>query len=213
MASVAAFLRSVKMRAMLPDTQGLFTDEDIGEVADEELRSLVVPLVMRLRQEFLVQASTVAITGDTVPLPAFSIAGRLRDVVWTPVGGRAQSLPQHAADDVREHVLPGFYLQDMNLVLTGGIASGALRLTYFAEPPSTDFTVLNDPYVTGLPDACTPLLAQAVACRLLEAQAMTEELKVARERLAELSQGLTVLLTPRVEGEAKRFVNRHLLGV
>lgn len=59
------------------------------------------------------------------------------------------------------------------------------------------------------PEEMHPLLAQRVACRLLEALNDTEGLQNASVKLLEMEKNLTSLIDSRVEGKPQKIVNRR----
>ena len=47
-------IRSIKRRAFIPNSQETFTDEDLLEMATEEVNIGLVPLIQRMHEEHLV---------------------------------------------------------------------------------------------------------------------------------------------------------------
>ena len=62
--------------------------------------------------------------------------------------------------------------------------------------------------VPQIPPEMHPVLAQRVICKVMEAVGDSNGLQMATAKLAEAEHAALTLLTPRVDGEVKKFVNR-----
>lgn len=98
-----------------------------------------------------------------------------------------------------------------------GVASTATRaaavLTFAADLPADlaagDVVCRLDASVyPQLPIELHPLLAQKVACRILNDKQMTDKLKAAEMELARMRDDAIALLSPRVDGESPKVVGR-----
>lgn len=63
--------------------------------------------------------------------------------------------------------------------------------------------------IPQMPSELHPMLAQAVACRLLEAMGDKENLARANQKLAEMENNLFTLIDQRTEGNPQKVNNRH----
>lgn len=63
--------------------------------------------------------------------------------------------------------------------------------------------------VLQTPEECMQVIAQAVQCRVLEAQGDTDGYNISKARLDEKIRQIKDLLTPRIEGEERKIVNRN----
>ena len=96
-------IASIKRRGILPASQSLFMPADIVNIMTEELHSVIVPLLMREHEEYLVTNVDQAITAGTNSyfIPAKSIGLKLRDVCLVDSQGNEISLPRIATEDMK----------------------------------------------------------------------------------------------------------------
>ncbi len=120
------------------------TDADLLPLVDREIQTAMVPLLLRVREEFLVLKSSVALTASStrVRIPGRTIAGRLRDVRCTINGVDVRLTRFEPADRARLFPTPtgsgalvGYYLEGEWIVLLGlPTAAATLDIYYFARP-------------------------------------------------------------------------------
>lgn len=145
-------LADIKRKAFVPISQITFDDSGLLDVADEEIQVGIVPFIMAVREEYLVDYQDYEIDGTTrlFEVPSRSIGAKLRDVtvLINPDNQENQpnekSLPEINAEDAVFNnnfnnflALPSFFLRDNNVVLSPGASSFAgqtLRLYYFKRP-------------------------------------------------------------------------------
>lgn len=145
-------LSDIERKCFIPTSQVTFSTADLLAMADEELQIGVVPLVMRVREEYFVayQDQTITGTENGFDLPTRAIGGVLREVTIiqnpdskdTP---NERKIPQLAAEDAPYNNnfnnflgLQAFYLRNNQVILSpnasafgGGIL---LRQYYFLRP-------------------------------------------------------------------------------
>lgn len=134
-------LRSVKRRGMIPSTDETFSDTDILELANEELQSYIVPLLLGAREEFLVENYDITTTTDAgYTLPPRAVGRELRNVLWQ---SGDTYIPLSRIEPEREYELGntgtggpyGYKFQNDQIVLVPAPASGTvIRLQYFIRP-------------------------------------------------------------------------------
>jgi len=136
-------LAAIKRRAFRPVSDGLLAESDILALADEEIATAVVPMLLQIRQEFFVTYSdlTLSSTQTDYQLPTRATAESLRDVTLVDSAGGIFSIPRLEADqldrfsNISSTGLLGFYLRDNTVVLLGTPGSySTLRLSYFTRP-------------------------------------------------------------------------------
>jgi hypothetical protein len=133
-------IASVKRRAGVPSASGAFLAADLLAIADEEMGSYVVPLILKEREDYFVAHHEEPITDAlySYPVPYRAIGGKLREVLALSPARRASDLPRVSASDLQDADF-GFYLDGgmISLVSNGTNASrygSWLRLSYYRRP-------------------------------------------------------------------------------
>ena len=144
-------INNIKRRTAIPISQATFTEADIVDYLNDELESIIAPMVMNLREEFFVTYTDFAISNGTIAfdIPSNAIGQRLRDVMLVDISGNSVqftniprlSFEQISAVSVRGSSagnlnLWGFYLEgnQVKLYPTTGWDNETLRLYYFKKP-------------------------------------------------------------------------------
>jgi hypothetical protein len=139
-----SLIAAIKRRAAVPSV-GQWSSAEILATADEEMRSYVLPLVRRVQEEHLLQASDyTVISSDAIgqPLgaqyriPGRAIGGALRDVYLVDSDGGVVRPPRLSTDDL-EGATWGLYLFSncIHYVNRNGSCSApTLRMTYYLRP-------------------------------------------------------------------------------
>ena len=291
--NTAELLASIKRGVAIPANQNRYTDVDILAMANEETQTKLLPVLMSLRQEYLVRKDTVAIVAGqfAYPIPYRAVGRTLRDVLFI-TGNTLASLPYIQPEDAQYYsnnaystgTPTGFYFEGDNVIVipTPNSTVGSLVLKYalrcsaltdistagqitainttgnyvtVASMPSIltiganadfiqgksgntiiamDQTITNisstNIYFTSLPSTLAigdwvslaetspvvqlpqemhQVLAQAVECRLLEGLGDFEGLQASSAKLAEKTVAMLSLLTPRIQGEQIKIIQRN----
>ena len=134
MALTTAFVTAVRRQGSIPSS---FTSSDILAMGDGEIQAVFVPLLERLRQNFLVRELTASPDSrGRVALPARAVGAALRSV-HLQVGNGWTLLPQKAIEenDFASSGQPfGYYLDAGSVALLPSGTSGTLKLRYSARP-------------------------------------------------------------------------------
>lgn len=134
MALTTAFVTAVRRQGFIPST---YASTDILAIGDGEVQAVFIPLLERLRQNFLVREVTSSPDSrGRVPLPARAVGAAVRSV-QLQVGTGWVSLPQKAIEeaDAPSTGLPfGYYLDAGSIALIPYGTSGALRIRYASRP-------------------------------------------------------------------------------
>lgn len=144
-------LADIKRKAFVPISQITFDDASILSMADEEIQTGMVPFLLAVREEYLVDFADVIVDGSTrsFDMPTRAIGAKLRQVtVLINSNNQDQpnekSLPQMNADEAVFNnsfnnylSLQAFFIRDNQVVLSPGPSSFAgqiLRQYYFKRP-------------------------------------------------------------------------------
>lgn len=135
-------VNTIKTKGLVPTNQLTFTTDQILQIADEEMQTGVVPLIMTAREEYFVKFEDFTINSgqSEYELPYRSIGSKLREI--TVVNGESEyKIPLFQADQIADRNDPfGFnagtvaYLRANKVVLSPGPVPSlgqTLRMYYF----------------------------------------------------------------------------------
>ena len=82
-------IKSIKRRASIPVDQRTFTDEDLLEMATEEMNLFLIPYLNQGQEEYLIyQEDEATVSGqDTYPIPYRAQGNKLRDLQYVDSSG------------------------------------------------------------------------------------------------------------------------------
>lgn len=146
-------LKQIKSRALIPSDQRTFTDEQLLELATDEIQNKIVPMILRTRSEFYVSSKDFQVTDSSrvIDIPYRSIGLALRDVVKVE-GKTEHSLPLVSPEDKWNF---GFYLRGNKVVVLGG-GSAIVRLYFYLRPG--DLTLASNAAIVTAIDRDTKTL-------------------------------------------------------
>lgn len=144
-------LADIKRKAFVPISQITFDDAAILSMADEEIQTGMVPFLLEVREEYLVDYIDYTVNGDTraFDIPTRAIGAKLRQVTVLigsndPDQPNEKNLPQMNADEAVFNnsfnnflSLQAFFVRDNQIILSPGATSFAgyiLRQYYFKRP-------------------------------------------------------------------------------
>lgn len=198
MTTVRAMIRDVISRASLPP--GRFTDTEILEMMNEQLRELVVPAIMQVRESYFETDLEVPLTPTvkSYPVPADAMGDKVAFVSYRSGGSeRFTELQRYVVSqtgslngDVR-----GWRFRGRDIVLTFEPALGSfLRLTYYAKPASLTIGGTLD----AIPEEFAGVLKQATIVKVLESTD-SPAFERAQAKLGEVLGAAGIFVAPRAE--------------
>lgn len=135
---------SVKRRILMPSSQQTFLPADILAVANEELLTEIVGIILGNREEYLVSAipyDQATGVGFTYRFPPRALFERLRDVLVLDSGGTMRALARIGPEEATYFNAAGgnpigFYLKGNQLVMVPALSGsiGTLRMSYYLRP-------------------------------------------------------------------------------
>ena len=154
--TTSGLLKSIKRRAMIPDNQNTFTDQDFIDLMNEEMMIGIVPSILQMKEEYFIFKQSIPLVADksSYPVPERALAGKLRELCFrdTPTGstGNEYEMTQIAVDDRYTGLSNGtgssdftgfrrFYMMGNDVVLhpnVGPSPYGALTFYYYIRPNS-----------------------------------------------------------------------------
>jgi hypothetical protein len=142
--TVTALLTSLKRKGMLASNDETLNTTDFLALANDELQSYVVPIVMRVREEHFVYTADITLVSGTsaYPFPYRSIGGRARQIFWKQ--SDTDYIPMDRIEPDNENqsgfttgggTPTGYKLEGNNIVfIPSPTATGTIRVKYFIRP-------------------------------------------------------------------------------
>lgn len=134
-------LATIRSRGMFPNSSALGTDDTtLIRLMNEEMMTLLLPGLMKIKEEFLAVVERQTLTSSRVRIPSRAIGARVRKLFHVDgAGSRTELLPIDSADLSQFNVLSDgipryFYLEGMYIVLLVGTPSGTLEVGYYLQP-------------------------------------------------------------------------------
>lgn len=143
--STDKILESVKRRAMLPDSDATFSDENLLEMVNEELRYFAVPHILRAYQEYLVYFEDFDVDSDTYEyeIPYRAVGNKIRSVFLYDNSQQFRELSRISIDDLAGYKTSFgssgydvFYVENNKIVFPSEYTSNStkLRIYFYLEP-------------------------------------------------------------------------------
>lgn len=130
----STLIASLKRRGLIPTSDEAFNEADFLALIDEEMRTYILPLLRKTREDFLLaRAETTVRAGfNRYLLPARCAAEAVRHVA---LGPSFTPLRRISSDDAHRGG-GGFYIEDDAVVLvdTPDLSGASLRFVYFYRP-------------------------------------------------------------------------------
>lgn len=148
--TVDRFLRGVKRKASVPENQQLLEDSDILEMADDEIASDIVPMLISINEDYFVVEDQVTAVADQAEydIPVRAIGRTLRDLKTTDSGGTVRDLNLIPLED--EHiytsqVTPGaFYFKGDKIVLIPAFTTTTATVNFWYQIRHSQLVELTD---------------------------------------------------------------------
>ena len=140
-------IETIKRRASLPINQITFTDEDLLEMATEEMYVNILPRMLELHEDFYLTSEDEDLVADknTYNIPYRAIGNKLRELSYVQTDDTISEMTRISVDDI-VHYSEGlqsidqyrtYYLQSNQIVIYPGVGSsvtGSLRYHYYLSP-------------------------------------------------------------------------------
>ncbi len=132
-------IETIKRKSYIPADQNTFTDQELLDIANEELQSIVVPEILSTREDYLVRKDTVNLTGQTgqvLDIPSRAVGQQLRELTVT-LGNVEHNLARYDIEDrVYDNVGGNIYGFDLtgNQINLKGAMTGILNIYYYLRP-------------------------------------------------------------------------------
>lgn len=154
--TTTALLKSIKRRAMVPDNQNTFTDQDFIDIMNEEMMIGIVPSVLQTKEEYFIFRQLVPLVAhkSNYPIPERALANKIREICYrdsvSKASGNEYEMTQIAIDDRYTGLSNGtgssdftgfrrFYVMGSDVVLhpdVGPSPYGSLAFYFYLRPNS-----------------------------------------------------------------------------
>ena len=154
--TTSSLLKSIKRRAMVPDNQNTFSDQDFIDLMNEEMMISMVPSIMQVKEEYFIFRQVVPLVADksNYAVPERALASKLRELCFrdsaSKTFGNEYEMTQIAVDDRYTGLSNGtgssdftgfrrFYMMGNDVILhpsVGPSPNGALAFYYYLRPNS-----------------------------------------------------------------------------
>lgn len=295
--TTSKLLKSIKVRAMVPNSSITFSDEDLIDFLNEEMQIGMVESILQMKDDYLVFKEVVPIetSKKNYTIPERALGNKVREISFVD-GNNEYEMTQIAVDDRYQNLgmtrsfgfMRQFYVQGSDVYPYPEIDNngyGALAFYYYMRPNELvkddkvatiksidtvngiitvdripteyktdslyDIISVSSPHqirkinitvsninsltktisvsvsdldqikvgdmiplagqscIPNIPTELHVILAQRVACRILEAIGDSQGLTNANNKLQEMEGKVGILLDNRFEGSPKKVVNRN----
>lgn len=126
---VEQLIENIKRRCAVPTSQVTYTNQDFTDLADDELKDTVVPLIMSAKEEYFVGHVDVTVTSTRIlDIPEEAVGDKLRSVCFVQQTSPLilQNIPRIDLDVIAGtgfssfDINVGFYIEGNTLVLYPG---------------------------------------------------------------------------------------------
>lgn len=134
---------SIKLKGIFPDAQQLYLPNDLISLMNSEMRSIVIPQIMSVKQEYFVASydQDIAAGQSSFFIPSRAVGVKLRDCVLVDSGGAEIPLHRYEPEDVKNGakncVTNGFIVDNDQVVLVPSnqdFSTYTLRMKIFRRP-------------------------------------------------------------------------------
>jgi len=144
--TTAGLVAAIKRRGSIPTNQQLFSNDDFIALANDELQSSIVPMLMAVREDYFITSRDVAAVSSQgspaiIPIPSDAVGQKLTAVSWVDGSGNLTNIPRLTMEEVSGNFMDytqasGFYVKGNNIVLFPNLnnGTGTVRLSYVKRP-------------------------------------------------------------------------------
>jgi len=137
-------IKAIKRRGSIPTSQQLFSTDDMIDLANDEMSTMLVSALMSVREEYFVSYKDFEIPQSSVPysmeIPADAIGMKIRDLVWVdPTTEVLTNIPLIVLEQASGSIpqfgsISGFIMQNNKVILYPSTNEGTIRMYYPRRP-------------------------------------------------------------------------------
>lgn len=127
-------ITNLKIQGSFPTSDDLFSNADFLVLFNNQLKTDLTPMMLKLNEEFFLQYKDYDIASTTrYRIPRRAIGAKLRDLQKLDSSGNFTSIDRLFEED-RVQNKSGYYMLRNEIELTPDFTSGTLRMKYFSRP-------------------------------------------------------------------------------
>ena len=128
----------IKRRCSMPTVQPLFTEQSLLDLSDEEMQTVIFPMMMSIKGDYFVTNHDVTMVADQLsyPIPSDAVGLKIKDCYWLDTDGHEHEMTLLTVYDVTNQfssgwVGLGYYIQNNNVILTPQAQPGVTMTLLF----------------------------------------------------------------------------------
>lgn len=142
-------IKSAKSKALIPETQTTFKDEDFLRFANEEMSLGMVPSIIQMHEDYFLWTESIPLQSTVTKynIPYRAIGNKIRDVAFEDSNGNLREMTRIGVGDLPAwnniynsgNYVYAFYVQNNQICLVPEVNNGLtgfLRVSYYIRPNS-----------------------------------------------------------------------------
>lgn len=137
-------LDMIKRRSFMPASSITFTDTELLAIADEEIQTVLTPMLMSVKEDYFVDWTDFAVTANsqTIDIPHRSIGLKVKEIHFISASGQIKNLPRRDVNHYLSTTATGepesFSIEANQIKLwpIPATTSGTIRVYLFLRPNS-----------------------------------------------------------------------------
>lgn len=127
-------IQNLKIQGSWPTADDLFSTSDFLVLFNNQLKTDMVPLLLKLNEEFFLQSKDFSISqGARYRIPRRAIGAKIRDLQYIDQSGNITAIDRLFEED-RPASKSGYYMLRNEIELSPDYNTNTLRMKYFARP-------------------------------------------------------------------------------
>lgn len=127
-------ITSLKIQGSFPTSDDLFSTSDFLVLFNNQLKTDITPMMLKLNEEFFLQYKDFTIaSGNRYRIPRRAIGAKIRDLQYIDQSNNISSIDRLFEED-RPQSKSGYYMLRNEVELSTDYTTNTLRMKYFARP-------------------------------------------------------------------------------
>lgn len=127
-------ISSLKIQGSFPTSDDLFSTSDFLVLFNNQLKTDITPLLLKLNEEYFLQYKDFSIAQNArYRIPRRAIGAKIRDLQYLDQSGNFSSIDRLFEED-RPLSKSGYYMLRNEIELSSDYTTNTLRMKYFARP-------------------------------------------------------------------------------